>query len=62
MNINEILQLAVKENASDIFVVAGLPVTMKCHGEHRRLDTGIMSPDKISVLVDEIYQDRKSVV
>ena len=57
MNISEILEKAVQEGASDVFVVAGLPVTLKCRGEQLRLaDSGMMRPDSIRALVDEIYE------
>ena len=36
MNMTEILKSAVERGASDIFVVAGLPLTYKVRGEKRR--------------------------
>lgn len=57
MNIKEILEKAVEANASDIFLVAGLPVTLKCKGEQKRLqDTEILKPASIEALVNEIYE------
>ena len=56
MNIQEILQKAVEAGASDLFLVAGLPVTFKCSGHQERLDGGIMMPDSIREIVDEIYE------
>ena len=38
MNITEILQKAVAEKASDIFIVAGLPVSLRKNGIISRLD------------------------
>lgn len=35
MNMTEILKSAVERSASDIFVVAGLPLTYKVRGEQR---------------------------
>ena len=56
MNIKEILEKAVNENASDIFLVAGLPVTIKCNGEQKRwLDSEMLKPAGIEQLVNEIY-------
>lgn len=54
MNIQEILQQAVAQDASDIFIVAGLPVTLKCHGHQSRME-GRMLPEDIEALVNEIY-------
>ena len=38
MNIEEFLTLAAKEEASDLFIVAGLPLTMKVNGVMRRIN------------------------
>ena len=54
MNIQEILQQAIAQDASDIFIVAGLPVTLKCHGHQSRME-GRMLPEDIEALVNEIY-------
>ena len=56
MGITEILEKATQANASDIFIIAGLPVTFKCHGHQERLDNVMMKPDSIRVLIDEIYE------
>ncbi len=56
MNITEILQKAIDAEASDIFLIAGLPVTLKCHGHQQRLDGERMMPEPIAELIDEIYR------
>jgi twitching motility protein PilT len=56
MNLNEILHDAVLKGASDIFIIAGIPVTYKVKGMQDRTDTGIMKPDSINAVVDEIYE------
>ncbi len=55
MQILEILQKAVSSSAADVFLVAGLPVTLKCDGRQQRLESSMLMPDQIQVLVDEIY-------
>ena len=55
MTILEILQKATEQDASDIFLVAGLPVTFKCGGHQERITDGFLKPDDISALVDAIY-------
>ena len=55
MNIEEILQKAIDMDAADIFIIAGLPITFKCHGHQERLPGDRMLPDSIAGLVDEIY-------
>ena len=56
MDILEILQKAVLQDASDVFLVAGLPVTFKCGGRQQRLDTGTLMPDQIRKIVDDVYE------
>ena len=55
MDIQEILHMAVDTGASDLFLVAGLPVTFKCDGKQERLPGERMLPDSIRILVEEIY-------
>jgi len=55
MNIEEILHTATEAEASDIFIIAGLPVTLKCKGEQKRLGEDILKPDMIAEIVDQIY-------
>ncbi len=56
MNIQEVLQSAVQTGSSDIFLIAGLPVTLKCKGEHNRIGEQKLLPNDIAALVDEIYE------
>ena len=56
MNMNEVLQSAVQTGASDIFLIAGLPVTLKCKGEQNRIGEDRLLPADIAKLVDEIYE------
>ena len=55
MSIQEILKQAIEAAAADIFLVAGLPVTFKCEGHQERMPDGVLFPDSIGGLVDEIY-------
>ena len=58
IGIYEILEQAVRdEDVSDIFLVAGLPVTMKRNGRQKRIGDKMMMPDVIGRLVDEIYRE-----
>lgn len=56
MDIQEILHKAVEAGASDVFLVAGLPVTFKCGGRQERLPGDFMRPDDIGRVVDDIYE------
>ncbi len=55
MNLNEILTTAIQKGASDIFIIAGIPVTYKIKGVQDRQGGSIMKPDDINVVIDEIY-------
>lgn len=56
MTILEILQKAVRDDAADIFLIAGLPVTFKRGGRQERMPEGFLRPDDIKKLVDNIYE------
>ena len=56
MTLHEILQRATDSGASDIFLIAGLPVTYKVKGAQQRVGEGIMKPNDIIPLIDEIYE------
>ena len=55
MEILDILQKAVSAGAADVFLIAGLPVTFKCGGRQQRLENGMLMPDQIRELVEEVY-------
>ena len=56
MNIEEFLTLAAKEEASDLFIVAGLPLTMKVNGVMRRINEEKMMPQDTEKIIREIYE------
>lgn len=57
MNIEQILRQAVDCGTSDIFVVAGLPLTFKVKGGQKRLDeNGRMTPEQTREFASEIYK------
>lgn len=56
MTIQEILEKAITLGASDIFLIAGLPVTFKVNGRLDRSPDGIMKPDDINQVVLQIYE------
>lgn len=55
MTIQEIIQKAIVSNASDIFLVAGLPLTLKTGGHQRRDDSEVLMPADTKRLIEEIY-------
>ena len=57
MNLHEILENAIQNDASDIFLIPGAQVTLKCGGGQKRLEGDRLVPETISALVDEIYSE-----
>ena len=55
MNILDILKTAMERDSSDIFLVAGLPVTYKVRGHQFREGERLL-PDAINEIVGQIYQ------
>lgn len=54
-DIRGILEVAVKESASDIFIVAGLPVTWRASGKIHHIDGERLMPAQTESYVQEIY-------
>lgn len=55
MNLNEILSKAIEKQASDIFIVAGLPVSLRVNGIISHLDDTRLLPHDTETLLTEIY-------
>lgn len=56
MNIREILDMAITENMSDIFIIAGLPLTFKKDGKQIRMEeAGKLYPPQTKELITSIY-------
>lgn len=53
--LQDILKQAILKGASDIFLIAGLPVTCKVKGAQDRMGGDIMKPASIEPVIDEIY-------
>lgn len=56
MDIKQILQQAVKDRASDVFIVAGLPVSLRKNGVISRLDDNRLLPPDTEALLSQIYE------
>lgn len=56
MDVHQILEAAARKNASDIFIIAGLPVSIKLNGHIERTDTDKLKPDDTNRILMEIYQ------
>lgn len=55
MDINTFLNEMVKAQASDIFVVAGLPLSYKIGGRQVRTDTPTLTPADTCAIIESIY-------
>lgn len=51
----QILQLAVEKNAADIFMVPGMPISLKIDGEIRPVNDTKIFPEVMNQLIKEIY-------
>lgn len=56
MHLEEILRQAIAEEASDVFIVAGLPVSFRKHGVISQLNDEHLLPSDTDVLLKEIYE------
>lgn len=56
MGIKEILTQAVHEQASDVFIIAGLPISVRKNGVIIRVGKEKVMPDATSALLKEIYE------
>ncbi len=56
MALAEILKQAADRNASDIFIIAGLPLSFKINNSIERLDEARLAPEQTEVLVLGIYE------
>lgn len=55
MILHDILKTATENGASDIFIIAGLPVTYKIKGIQNRAGESFLRPADIQPLIEEIY-------
>ncbi len=56
MNIQDILRQAVEQDASDIFMIPGIPISMKVNGQIRPMNDERIFPDAMDRLITEIYE------
>lgn len=56
MHLNQILKQAIEEKASDVFIVAGLPVSFRKNGSIRQLGEERLLPQDTEALLKEIYE------
>ena len=59
-NLKSILEQAISEQASDVFIVAGLPVSFRKNGVIHRIDEEILKPMHTEALLNEIYELAKN--
>ena len=56
MNINAILEKAVNDSASDVFIIAGLPVSIRKNNKLRQIDDQKLVPTDTETLLKQIYE------
>jgi twitching motility protein PilT len=60
MSIQEILEKAVSKNVSDIFIIAGSPISFKVNGSVEPMDENVVHPDIARLIINEIYELNKN--
>lgn len=55
MNIKEVLEQAVQREASDIFLVAGMPLSYKIGGRIQEYESSKLSPGQIEEMIGQLY-------
>lgn len=55
-NIDDLLKSAVSQNASDLFIISGLPVSYKIHGKIIPQSDEMILPPITKYIIDEIYR------
>lgn len=56
MELKALLQEMIDKKASDVFIVAGLPLTYTADGRQVRMDMAPLMPADTKELVDAIYE------
>ena len=56
MSVTDILKQATQLNASDIFLIAGLPASVRQYGQIVRVGEDRLMPDQLEELIGEIYE------
>ncbi len=55
MDFREIIQTVVEDNATDVFIIAGKPITYKKNGKMKQLSDFIIMPQDTEALIRAIY-------
>ena len=55
MELTDILKTAVSKNASDLFIIVGMPASFKAEGKTQKVDETILKPADTEALISEIY-------
>lgn len=55
-NIEQLLEKAVHDNASDIFIIAGSPCVLKINGGIQRIDSERLMPADCDNMIQQLYQ------
>jgi len=56
IDINELLEISVERNASDIFITVGIPPTLKIDGNLVKLDHPKLSPEDTESLIKKLFK------
>lgn len=57
--LENLLELAVEKDASDIFITVGVPPTLKIHGRFESVGADKMAPDDTEMLVKQLFKKQE---
>ncbi|MGI6153632.1 MAG: type IV pilus twitching motility protein PilT [Christensenellaceae bacterium] len=56
MDIRQLLENAVREEASDVFIISKLPITLKIKGDFRQIGEELVTPGAAEQMIGQIYE------
>jgi len=58
-SLEDLLELAIEKDASDLFVTVGVPPTLKVHGQLMPIGSDILKPDDTEILVKQLFRKQE---
>ena len=55
-SLEDLLEMAIDKDASDLFITVGVPPTLKVHGQLISLESDILKPDDTEILVKQLFK------
>ncbi len=59
MNLKDLMQIMVNNEASDLYLTTGAPASLRIHGKLTRLDHAVLAPERIKEMAWQIMDDEQ---